>query len=676
MGDLTAENVKAMWDTFFVQYGYNVKISLLGEKYPEERSLYIDFNDIQDFSQELLDDLTDNPEETLRLGEEVIIKKFPEEERVSVIHIRLKNLPDDRLREIRHIRSKNIGELITIEGLVRQVTEVRPKLVTGAFECKSCGHINYKEQETEVLEQPAFCEGCGKKRGETRFKLIEDFSIFLDSQRIEIQENPEEIRGGEQPQRIQAYLEDDLAGLVVPGDRIRVTGILKTKPRGTKQYPSVVFDIYLYAVNVESLKEEYRSITLTDEDIQKIKELASDKNIIEKLRTKIASTLFGLEIEKEAILLQLFGGIPLKRRDGTRIRGDIHILLVGDPGTGKSQLLKYVSNVAPKSIFTSGKGSTAAGLTAAATKEEFGEGRWTLEAGALVLADNGIAAIDEIDKMDDKDRVAMHEAMEQQTITISKAGMNATLMARCSILAAANPKFGRFDLSKPLSEQINLLPTLLSRFDAIFKMPDIPGEVDAQVAEHILEIHMETEEPVRDEVDDELFKKYIAYAKKFANPKLTSEAKDELKNYYLKMRSLYNQTKSIPITARQLEALIRLTQASARARLSRYAGIDDARRAIRIIQHFIEDIATSPEGNIDIDRVMSPIPTSERDKFETIIDIIRELQEAKGYAGEDEIKRQASMKNFTEFELEKILKQLERDNFIYSPYTGRYRLIE
>ncbi len=676
MGDISSENIKTMWEMFFVQFGYNVKISLLGEKYPDERSLYIDFNDIQEFSPELLESLTQNPEEILKFGEEVIIKKFQEEQRISVIHIRLKNIPDDRLREIRKIRSKNIGELITIEGLVRQVTEVRPRLVTGAFQCTSCGHVNYKDQETEILETPPYCDGCGKKRGETRFKLLEDFSIFLDSQRIEIQENPEDIRGGEQPQRIQAYLEDDLAGVVVPGDRVRVTGILKTRPRGTRQYPSVVFDIYMYTINVESMKEEYRSITLTDEDMEKIRQLSGDKNIIERLRNKIASTLFGLEIEKEAILLQLFGGTPLKRRDGTRIRGDIHILLVGDPGTGKSQLLKYVSNVAPKSIFTSGKGSTAAGLTAAATKEEFGEGRWTLEAGALVLADNGIAAIDEIDKMDDKDRVAMHEAMEQQTITISKAGMNATLMARCSILAAANPKFGRFDLSKPLSEQINLLPTLLSRFDAIFKMPDIPGDVDAQVAEHILEIHMEVEEPSHDDIDDELFKKYIAYAKKYVNPKLTGEAKDELKNYYLKMRNLYNQTKSIPITARQLEALIRLTQASARARLSKYAGMDDARRAIRIIQHFIEDIATSAEGVIDIDRVVSSIPTGERSKYELVMDIIRDLQEIKGYAGEDEIMREAEQRGFTALDVQKILKDLQRDNFIYMPSNGRFRLIE
>ncbi|MBD6955566.1 MAG: minichromosome maintenance protein MCM [Thermoplasmata archaeon] len=672
------DEIRELWDLFIMQYGYNLKISMLSEKYPEERSIQVDFMEIQEFSQELLESLTSNPEETIAIGEDVIIKKFPEEQKVEILHLRLKNIPDDRLKEIRKIRSKNIGELITIEGLVRQVTEVRPKLVTGAFECTSCGHVNYKEQETETLEFPVFCEGCGKKKGETRFKLLEDFSVFVDSQKIEVQENPEDIRGGEQPQRIQVYLEDDLTGIVVPGDRVRITGILKTRPRGTKQFPSTIFDIYLYAINVESIKEEYKSVTLTEEDVERIREFAQDKNVIKKLSDKIASTLFGLEIEKEAILLQLFGGVPLKRRDGTRIRGDIHILLVGDPGTGKSQLLKYVTNIAPKSIYTSGKGSTAAGLTAAATKEEFGEGRWTLEAGALVLADNGIAAIDEIDKMDDKDRVAMHEAMEQQTITISKAGMNATLMARCSILAAANPKFGRFDISRPLSDQLNLPPTLLSRFDAIFKMPDVPGDMDARIADHILDVHME-KEGEQEEIDDEFFKKYIAYAKKHIIPKIMPDAREELKQYYLRMRNLYNQTsaKSIPITARQMEALIRLTQASARARLSNIATAEDARRAIRIIQHFIEDIATTPEGTIDIDRVMGTIPSSERSKYETVVDIIKDLSTGKGYAGEDEIVREAKVRaGIDDFELRKIIQALMRDNIIFMPYNGRYRLIE
>ncbi|MEM3333750.1 MAG: minichromosome maintenance protein MCM, partial [Thermoplasmata archaeon] len=432
------------------------------------------------------------------------------------------------------------------------------------------------------------------------------------------------------------------------------------------------------AINVESIKEEYKSISLSEEDVEKIREFAQDKNVIEKLKKKIASTLFGLDIEKEAILLQLFGGVPLKRKDGTRIRGDIHILLVGDPGTGKSQLLKYIINIAPKSIYTSGKGSTAAGLTAAATKEEFGEGRWTLEAGALVLADNGIAAIDEIDKMDDKDRVAMHEAMEQQTITISKAGMNATLMARCSILAAANPKFGRFDISRPLSDQLNLPPTLLSRFDAIFKMPDVPGEIDAQIADHILDVHMETESEV-EEIDDEFFKKYIAYAKKHITPKIMPDAREELKQYYLKMRNLYNETlsKSIPITARQMEALIRLTQASAKARLSNIATAEDARRAIKIIQHFIEDVATTPEGTYDIDRVVSTISSGERSKFEIMVDIIKDLSVGKGYAGEDEIFREAKVRSgMEEHDVRKILQVLIRDNLIYMPNNGRYRVIE
>ncbi|MEM3251974.1 MAG: hypothetical protein QXF60_05820, partial [Thermoplasmata archaeon] len=229
-----------------------------------------------------------------------------------------------------------------------------------------------------------------------------------------------------------------------------------------------------------------------------------------------------------------------------------------------------------------------------------------------------------------------------------------------------------------LSDQLNLPPTLLSRFDAIFKMPDVPGEIDAQIADHILDVHMETESEV-EEIDDEFFKKYIAYAKKHITPKIMPDAREELKQYYLKMRNLYNETlsKSIPITARQMEALIRLTQASAKARLSNIATAEDARRAIKIIQHFIEDVATTPEGTYDIDRVVSTISSGERSKFEIMVDIIKDLSVGKGYAGEDEIFREAKVRSgMEEHDVRKILQVLIRDNLIYMPNNGRYRVIE
>ncbi|MGC8585333.1 MAG: minichromosome maintenance protein MCM [Thermoplasmata archaeon] len=669
------ETIKSLWRDLFIRYEYNLMIVNISDKYPDEKSLHIDFRHVRKFSEELEDLTLKDPERSIVLAE-YVAKEIAGNDEISKINVRFKEIPDDIVREIRSIRSKNIGELISVDGIVRQVTEVRPKLLRASFMCTSCGGTTEKIQDSDLLEFPAVCNVCGKKRGETKFRLLEKESTFIDTQKIEIQENPEDIRGGEQPHRIVVYLEDDLTGITVPGDRVRVTGILKTKQHGLKMQ-NTVFDIYIHAISVDALKDDYKSIEITDDELKKIKELSKLPDIYQKLTRKIASSIYGMDILKEALLLQLFGGVTTRKSDGTRLRGDIHILLVGDPGTGKSQLLRYIHNIAPKSVFTSGKGSSAAGLTAAATKEEIGEGRWTLEAGALVLADNGIAIIDEIDKMDDKDRSAMHEAMEQQTITVSKAGMNATLMARCSILAAANPKYGRFDISKPLADQINLPPTLLSRFDAIFTITDIPGNRDEEVANKILEMRTNfDEEIINEEINDDLFRKYIAYARKNINPKMSREASESLKNYFLKMRNLYNKTKVVPITPRQLEALIRLTQASARVRLSKIATEEDAERAINIIQQFLEETAQTEEGIIDIDKAQSNLDHRTRKVSEIIEDIIREITETGRDAEINEIIKEADTEGIDEKTVRKVINDLISSNNLFEPRPNRYRFVE
>ncbi len=262
-------------------------------------------------------------------------------------------------------------------------------------------------------------------------------------------------------------MEDDIAGKVFPGDRVTIYGILKADQKHIGTIMLTEFNIYLYANNYKKETKDFEDIKINEDDEKQIRELAKDPNIIKRLSKSIAPSIYGLEIIKTALVLQLFGGERKVMKDGTKIRGDIHILMVGDPGTAKSQLLRYMTMISPRSVFAFGKGSSAAGLTAAAVRDDFGEGRWTLEAGALVLADNGFVAIDELDKMDDRDTASMHEAMEQQSVTISKAGIMATLKSRCSILAAANPKFGRYDPLKSITEQIDFPPPLLSRFDII-----------------------------------------------------------------------------------------------------------------------------------------------------------------------------------------------------------------
>ncbi|MGI0155432.1 MAG: ATP-binding protein, partial [Thermoplasmata archaeon] len=347
----------------------------------------------------------------------------------------------------------------------------------------------------------------------------------------------------------------------------------------------------------------------------------------------------GMEEEKEAIALQLFGGVEKKYPDGVRVRGDIHALIVGDPGTAKSQLLRYVAEVAPRGIYTSGKGATAAGLTAAAVKDDFAGGRWVLEAGMLVLADGGMAVIDELDKMSPDDRSAMHEALEQQCVSIAKAGITSTLNARCPVLAAANPKWGRFSNDRTIAEQIDLPPTLLSRFDVIFSIKDHPNQDrDRRLADGILASHREGESRVYAPNErtsrsgapfpPELLKKYIAYAKRTIRPVLSDAALSAISDYYVKVRSQGEEPDApVPITARQLEALIRLSEAAAKARLSNEVGVEDARRAIQIMQNFLKRVAMTEGGKLDVDLVQSGVSHSQRERLDIVMRVMRELQD-------------------------------------------------
>lgn len=319
---------------------------------------------------------------------------------------------------------------------------------------------------------------------------------------------------------------------------------------------------------------------LSEEDEEKIIELSKDPNIYDKIIKSTAPSIRGYRDVKEAIALQLFGGSAKQLEDETKLRGDIHILIVGDQGIGKSQILKYVSRLAPRSIYTSGKGTTGAGLTAAAVRDELGG--WSLEAGALVLGDQGNVCVDELDKMRSEDRSALHEALEQQTVSIAKAGIMATLNSRCSVLAAANPKFGRFDSYKILAEQIDLPAPIISRFDLIFVIEDTPSrEGDSELAEHILKIHKEN--TINYEIEPELLRKYIAYARKSVNPSLTDEANEVLKEFYVNTRNSNPEEQgAVPITARQLEAIIRLAEASAKIKLKDVVEKEDAEKAVRL----------------------------------------------------------------------------------------------
>ena len=694
------ESLVASWQSFFEE-NCKSEIETIALEYPENRSLIVDYWDIDKVYPTLTEMLINQPYEALFNAEEALKNIDVAAEHKLQLHFRVGNLPDTQKILIRKIRANHLGKYTAIEGLVKKVTEVRPKLQVAAFQCQKCGAIIKIEQEEDILKEPSECYedqgGCGRI---SSFKLLMNHSTFIDSQKIEIQENPEGLRGGAQPERISAYLEDDLVGMLAPGDRVIVTGILHSQQRRRGPLRLTSFNKVMDAYSTERQELAFEEVEVTPEDEEEILKISKDPDIYNKMRQSIAPTIYGMNVEKEALVLVLFSGLSKKMPDGTYIRGDIHVLLVGDPGTAKSQLLTYMSKLAPRSIYASGKASSAAGLTAAAVRDEFGEGRWTLEAGALVLADMGIACIDEIDKMEETDRSSMHQAMEQQEISVAKAGINATLKARCAILAAANPKLGRFDEFIPMHEQINMPPALLSRFDLIFSILDKPNrETDTALATHILRTHKAGEvsenilrskksKHTKEERDSlmenvmpiftpEFVRKYVAYAKRNIFPVMSDDASEVLKNYYVDFRSASED--SVPFTPRQLEAFVRLAEASARVRLSEEVTVEDAKRAISIIDQYLRRVGMDREtGKFDIDIIATGISHTQQSRMRSIIDIIQKLCNASedDNAARSDIVSEAEIQGIESSKVEGALDRLKRNGQIYEPIHGKYRVTE
>jgi len=521
-----------------------------------------------------------------------------------------------RVNKIDEMRSKYLNKLSTFVGVVRSITKVQPVIDTLVYECSYCGNtVKIKQDGISVIYPD---QGCICQKG--KWKPNYDKSTIRDCQIVIVQDRPEGLRGGQVPAEIECRLFDDLCGRINAGDNAVVTGIMRTI--STKR--DSIFMKNIYEVNnIERIQRDFDEIELSDADISKIQEMSKSPDLYNTLVKSIAPSIYGLHVIKEAILLQLFGGVSKKGKDGTTSRGDIHILIIGDPGVAKSKILESVYYLCPRGIKVSGGGSTKAGLTATAVKDQ--TGAWTLEAGAVVLSDKGELIVDEIDKMNADDRASLHEAMEQQVVSIAKAGINTTLMARCCILAAANPKSGRFDINSfNVAEQIDLPPTLLSRFDLIFVLEDVPNETeDESIASFILD---NRDEPSTPPYDTETVRKYISYARSHINPKMTAAAKNIIKKYYVNIRSLSKGgQKPVPITARHIDAAVRLSQASARAHLREYVMEEDAQRAVDIIDKCLKYIAYDPgTGNMDIDRVIGKLSAEKRDGITTLKAIIRE----------------------------------------------------
>lgn len=641
----------------------------------------LDFAEISEYDFELGDQILANPMEVIPIMEETLRQFHENEEENKKLKIRFTSLPLTEMIMIRDIRSEHLGKLIMLEGLVRRKTDVRPRLQYLEYLCTnpSCNYSQDRLKVPQLEDKTRTLKACPKcKAG---IEIVN--KILLDSQNLVLEEIPEQLENsGDQPKRMNVLLQGDLVSpfkdsKTNPGSRVYVIGIVKEIALTTKTgAESINYDLVIEGNYIGLSEDDYSEIIISKEEEEEIKELAGKENTVEILVKNTAPSIYGYSKIKEAILLQLFGGSGGTKGDGIKTRGNIHILLLGDPGAAKSQLLKSASKIAPKSIFVSGKSATGVGLTATVVKDELTKS-WALEAGAIVLASGGMCAIDEMDKMSEEDTSAMHEALEQQTISIAKANIRATLKCETTILGAANPKFGRFDPYGDLTKQINFPPALLSRFDLIFIVRDIPDKKrDDMIADHILQTHRDKTKTIT-EITPQFLKKYIAYTKTI-KPVLTQPAIEKIKNFYVSIRnasaSEENGVKSIPVTARQLEAIVRLAEAYAKIKLERKVTEEYAEKAIEMLMYCLEKIGIDPKtGQLDIDKITTGITASTRNQYKIIQQIIAKLETEKPEITYDDISEEAEKQKITKVEVQKILDKLKQEGIIFEPRKNIYK---
>jgi len=671
MTELEAIDPQERFLEFFKSEKYRERISQLAVS--GKSSLIVDFIDLLTFDQSLANALLERPIEYLKYADnaaqtqlEIEASDYAEKQRVTVRIVKLLEATP-----IRRMGAAHIGKLVMVEGIVVRSTSVRPMVMRAAFKCKGCENITYVDQAGPFLKAPFACSNPSCRR-KGPFEFMQEESTFIDSQDIRLQERPEDLPPGQLPRTLHVKLVgSEIVDVARPGDHVSIVGTVRAAaPSLPKAGKLRTFVLHLDANSVEVLGKEPETAPPSPEEEKQILELAKDPWIYRKIIASIAPSIYGYEHIKEALMYLLFGGVP-KFLPDINVRGELNVLLVGDPGTAKSQLLQYVARLAPRGLYTSGRGTTAAGLTAAVIREK--GGGMSLEAGALVLADKGIACIDEIDKMRPEDRVAIHEAMEQHTVSVAKGGIVATLNARTAILAAANPALGRYEPHRTIAENISLPVTILSRFDLIFVLRDVPNkEVDSKMSEHILEIHRKGLSPTEPPIPPDLLRKYISYAKSI-KPVLTTEALQRLKDFYLAMRSV-SETEGSPIaiTARQLESLIRIAEARARVALRKEVLAEDAEAAISIMKRSLEEVGIDLSSyKFDIDLIMTGKPKSLRDKLQVVLSLLAEMERETGLVDKMALlNRLEAEYKIQRNEAERLINQLQREGTIYEPREG------
>jgi replicative DNA helicase Mcm len=675
-------------------YKYLDKINKISSK--RGNTLVFLYEDLLSFDSQIAEMLRNDPEALIKDAIEafknvLMLQSGHMKKQKYFIRISTKDEKSPLSLPLRGLRAKHIDKLVWFNGITIRSSTVRPKLINAEFECNLCGTSFDILQLTSNINWPRFCTNkrC-KAKAQSDFRLISKRSEFIDWQSIVIQEIPEDLPAGRIPRSVQAILTyDDLVDSVKPGDRVKVMGLYKSVlAQSIKSNNSTLFKSFIEVNYIDPEDKSEGDIELTKEERKKIEELSKEPMIQKKIARSIAPTIYGREDLKMACALSLFAGTRRKRNGGGYTRGDIHVLFVGDPGTGKSEILKSAVEKSPRGLYTSGKGSSAVGLTAAVIKDSE-TGQMNLEAGAIVLANGGVAAIDEFDKMDSADRSAIHEGMEQQTVSIAKAGIVATLKSQTAIMAAANPHSGRFNEYKSFAENVRLPPPLLSRFDLIFKVVDKPNPAkDAQMAEFILnnatpdiENNSKKKKDNKDDlapINGDLLKKYIRYAKRSCHPFLSEEAKDKIKSFYLELRGQYDSEDAIvSILARNLEGLIRLSEAHAKMALKNEASKEDVEEIIKLFNRYLKDTGYDKEtGKFDIDMIITGQPRTKINKFERFLDKLKEMFEENNW---QELDRKGIIQilefddEFDRTYIEISIDELIKEGTLYEPKNGKIK---
>jgi replicative DNA helicase Mcm len=581
-----SDKVKDFLNRFKDKNGHYKYVEEIDEMMPKNsKFIIVDYNDLI-IEPEIISIFNENPDRIFdafsRAIKEALQTRFPDyaEKIKDEVRVRLVNFPLER--SLRQINAETIGTITSVSGMVVRASEVKPLAKELVFICPDQHQTKIVQLKGMDVKIPVICDNPNCKQKE--FELKPEASKFIDFQILRLQELPEDLPPGQLPHYIDVTIKQDLVDNARPGDRIILTGVVRVEQEsvsGIQRGHSGLYRLRIEGNNIEFLggrgNKTSRKIEreeISPEEEKMIKALSQSPDVYDRLIDSFAPHIQGQSLIKEAILLLIVGSNQRSMGDGSKIRGDINVFLVGDPGTAKSEMLKFCARIAPRGLYTSGRGSTAAGLTAAVVRDK--TGIMMLEAGAVVLGDQGLVSIDEFDKMKPEDRSALHEVMEQQSASIAKGGIVATLNARTSILAAANPVYGKYDPFKNITENINIPIPLLTRFDLIFVVRDIPArERDEQIARHIIELHTPQGTDKKSVIDVDLLTKYLAYAKR-GSPDLTKEAEQKILDYYLQMRNVESE-EMITVTPRQLGGIIRLSTARARLLMKDKVEEEDAK---------------------------------------------------------------------------------------------------